>query len=100
VVRRSLHSFPTRRSSDLSNLQAAAQLVDDESCKSFAFDVFSNDDERLRGLNNSFQNRQKSLKVRELLFMQKDVCVFEVSNHLFRDRKSTRLNSSHVKISY
>src|SRR5690606_13207519 len=41
---------------DSSDLQAAAQLVDDEGRKSFAFNVFSDDDERLGGLDDSFQN--------------------------------------------
>lgn len=42
-----LRRSPEARGLDSSNLQAAAQLVD-ERCKSFAFDVFSGDDERLR----------------------------------------------------
>src|SRR5690606_41532555 len=63
---RDLHSFPTRRSSDLVDRQSLA----DQEREGFPFD----------GDFSSGGNPSEGL--------------------FFQDRKSTRLNSSHVKISY
>src|SRR5690606_8926937 len=65
VLEHCLAAVAEARSLDGSDLEAATQLVDDERSKSFAFDVLSDDDERLRGLNDSFEDRQHRLKVRE-----------------------------------
>ena len=40
------------------NLQAAAQLVDDEGRERFAFDILGDNQERLGGLHNRLQKRQ------------------------------------------
>ncbi len=66
-----------------SDFQAAAQLVDNQSCQGFAFDIFSNDQERLTGLNNSFEDRQHRLQVGQFLFMQQDERAFHFSQHFF-----------------
>src|SRR5690606_39718797 len=90
---RSLHSFPTRRSSDLNAgefytpraaTQFAVEMVDpqlgetilDPACGTGGF------------LTHSFSHVQRHVKTPDDLELLK------------RDRKSTRLNSSHVKISY
>ena len=49
VFQHGLAAIAEARSLDGSDLQAAAQLVDDERGKRFAFDVFSDDEERLAG---------------------------------------------------
>src|SRR5690606_40530054 len=96
---RVLYSFPTRRSSDLIKatvLEAAAEgdiaflnewLLNDVSA---GFDPSSLqwDGERL------FQAARFSTE------MQYQHLVFEEFARKIQDRKSTRLNSSHVKISY
>src|SRR5690606_40518520 len=78
----SLHPFPTRRSSDLRELTQAEKQ--DENLKQQS--------ENLNSLSKSIKSQEKQLseleKFKKLLFLR------------FKDRKSTRLNSSHVKISY
>jgi hypothetical protein len=63
---------------DGGDLEATAQLVDDERCESFAFDVFSDDEERLARLNDGFEDRQHGLQVGELLLVQQDVGILEL----------------------
>src|SRR3546814_5423758 len=70
VLQHGLAAIAEARSLDRSDLQAAAQLVDDQGRQRFAFDVLSDDEERTARLNYGFEDRQE-------------------------DRKSTRLNSSH-----
>src|SRR5690606_39754352 len=77
---RSLHSFPTRRSSDLSNNCDFKSILLIESVLT-AFRLIS-----AMGKTSSPLERAKSFN---------DKVPFKAS-----DRKSTRLNSSHVKISY
>src|SRR5690349_22705889 len=52
--------------------------------------------EELQSLNEELHtlNTEHQLKIKELLELNDDL------NNYFRDRKSTRLNSSHVEISY
>ena len=57
------------------DLEAAAQLVDDERRESFAFNVLGDDDERLAGLHHGFENRQHRLQRRQLLLVDQDVGV-------------------------
>src|SRR5690606_4222642 len=47
VLEHRLAAVAEARSLDRGNLQAATQLVDDERSESLAFDIFSNDEERL-----------------------------------------------------
>src|SRR5690606_41816243 len=79
---RILHSFPTRRSSDLDDPVTRGQMA--------AFLV------RALGLppssTDSFVDDDGSV-------FEKDIQALAASG-ITRDRKSTRLNSSHVKISY
>src|SRR5690606_41322210 len=84
-----LHSFPTRRSSDLKQQGIPCgiylfigQIV--------SIGLFTDAIPKLRNRNLSFV---KSIKQRVLTMMSKKII------HVL-DRKSTRLNSSHVKISY
>src|SRR5690606_23050356 len=84
VLKHRLATIAEARSLDGSDLQAATQLVDDERGQSLAFDVFRDDDERLGGLHVSFQHRQRRLQVRQLVLVEENVSVFQVSNHLVR----------------
>src|SRR5690606_18269917 len=78
-----LAAIAEARSLDSSNLEAATQTVDDEGRESLTFDVFGNDQQRTLGLNDAFEDRQDSLQVRELLFVQQDHRVLEDGGHLF-----------------
>src|SRR5690606_41591835 len=77
VPRPDLHSFPTRRSSDLSAQPA---------CQPFPF---------VPQEGRAFNGSVKQVECRPQA-AQPDAHLV----HAFGDRKSTRLNSSHVKISY
>ncbi len=47
-----------------------------------AFDVFGDDEQRLGGLHDGFQDRQHGLQGGELLLVEQDVGVFQIGNHL------------------
>src|SRR5690606_39477819 len=85
---RALHSFPTRRSSDLLGVilmlvtAAVAIVVADPVLAVVGFLIFP----AIALLNLDYQRRLSPLAMR--------------AQQLRADRKSTRLNSSHVKISY
>src|SRR5690606_40828962 len=91
---RDLHSFPTRRSSDL-----------DPSLK---VNLLLKDGQEVKGgdIGLTVEGKAASILTTERLLLN---CMQRMSgiatkthqyNQLIRDRKSTRLNSSHVKISY
>ena len=80
------HGFATvteTRSLDGRNLEAAAQLVDDERGERLALDVFGDNEQRLARLHDRFKQRQQGLETAELLLMDQDVGVFELDHHLF-----------------
>src|SRR5262249_20961878 len=64
------------------DLQAAAQLVDDERGKRLAFDVLGHDEQRLAGLYDRFKQRQQLLQGRQFLLVDEDVGVFHLRPHL------------------
>src|SRR5690606_41953520 len=76
---RHLHSFPTRRSSDLAQVRAIAGIGGE--------DVHRRPQVLLRREHRELHPRRV-------------VVIEELIQAGRRDRKSTRLNSSHVKISY
>src|SRR5690606_40220767 len=98
VVLRPLHSFPTRRSSDL----LGSLLIDESDLHNTA--------RALRALTDDLENQVRE-RTRELA-LAKETAEHQAElraefmahlSHEIRsplDRKSTRLNSSHVKISY
>src|SRR5699024_12650506 len=82
-----LHSFPTRRSSDLSTMKKVVKKMDD------IYNV--NDGKALPLMKHEIQERiDTNQPVKPLEIVKK---VLESDG---QDRKSTRLNSSHVSISY
>ena len=64
------------------DLEAAAELVDDERGKRLALDVLGDDEERLAGLDDSFEQRQHRLEAGELLLVEEDERVLELGDHL------------------
>src|SRR5690606_40584425 len=94
---RGLHSFPTRRSSDLHLLEPLTDLVE----------AAPSGDRAAVALENTV--RIEVLRLGDRHDARVDDREPELVEHgrrthervqLLRDRKSTRLNSSHVKISY
>ena len=64
------------------DLEAAAQLVDDEGGERLALDVLGDDDQRLAGLHHRLEHRQHRLQAGELLLVQEHVGVLELGDHL------------------
>src|SRR4029077_3970104 len=60
------------------DLEATAQLVDDERGKGLALDVLSHDEKRLAGLHDRLEQREQFLQTRQLLFVNKDVGVLHL----------------------
>src|SRR5437870_5018477 len=90
-----LHSFPTRRSSDLT-LAEAAKLPQGQRTYNF--------DNRYRCKDGSYRSLQwkaaPSVGRQRIYAIARDVTESKRVENTLRDRKSTRLNSSHVAISY
>src|SRR5690606_42126738 len=91
VVHRDLHSFPTRRSSDL------IVLIFAYTTRYFAASVGS--------VENGFSKIPSSIDDVSRIFCENEAkSIFKIYLPILKpyllDRKSTRLNSSHVKISY
>src|SRR5204863_8589328 len=84
---RQLHSFPTRRSSDLVTANAATNLVPGSTLVNVASLNYTN-------LNGFL------LPPRVTTWKEEAVQIRVVQRGDVQDRKSTRLNSSHVEISY
>ncbi len=64
------------------DIQNAAELVDDQRRQRFAFDVLGDDQQRLVGLADRFQQRHQILGVRDFLFVDQDVAVFQLDDLL------------------
>src|SRR5690606_41799736 len=94
---RDLHSFPTRRSSDLGEIPA--EVVDDLRGDARPVDRIDRAD-RMAPLEEQVAGDGLD----EILALVEDALDRDVEDvrvgERVQDRKSTRLNSSHVKISY
>ena len=84
VFEHRLAAVAKARRLDGSNLQAAAQLVDDQRRKRLAFNVLRDDQQRLARLHSRFEHRQKRLQVGQFLLVDQDVGIFEFDAHLVR----------------
>ena len=82
VFQHRLAAIAESRRLDRRDLEAAAQLVDDQRCERLALDVFRDDDQRLRGLHDRFEQRQELLQARELLVVDQEVGVLHLDAHL------------------
>src|SRR5699024_12033865 len=94
------HPFPTRRSSDLASIQLLHEL------DNITFDqkVIVSDVSSVKG---TIFDVASELKNDKIVFIgghpmagSHKTGIHAAKAHLFEDRKSTRLNSSHVSISY
>src|SRR5690606_39978221 len=95
---RHLPSFPTRRSSDLSDYLMGRIMDEYARCRRQTVDAISHATVERQHVGRHGVLLHDS-RCGELLSQQQGegVVVFALRQH---DRKSTRLNSSHVKISY
>src|SRR5262249_48681958 len=84
VLQHGLAAIAEARRLDGRDLEAAAQLVDDEGGERFAFHVLGDDDERLAGLHHGFEQRQELLQPGQLLLVDEDVGVVHLDAHLVR----------------
>src|SRR3569623_2778134 len=82
VLEHGLAAIAEARRLDGRDLEAAAELVDDEGGEGFAFDVLGDDEQRLAGLHDRLEQRQQLLEARELLLVDQDVGVFHLDAHL------------------
>src|SRR5690606_41277621 len=95
---RSLHSFPTRRSSDLFLTQTGQMCTDWRQEFILLSDVLG-----VSMLVDAINHRRPSGATENTVlgpFYVSDAPRYENGANICLDRKSTRLNSSHVKISY
>src|SRR5690606_42143435 len=97
LSRLSLHSFPTRRSSDLVSRTIPGVLSNEAS-----YDDESHKDGLLEYPQYTRPYDFMGMKVPDILLSghHANIEKWRRLQSLKRDRKSTRLNSSHVKISY
>src|SRR5699024_12301815 len=90
------HSFPTRRSSDLS----PSRFIMDLFPGSFNIREFNRTNYYWQDANNAYNEIMKLIEENQI--PQEKIPVYFTKKFLQenKDRKSTRLNSSHVSISY
>ena len=82
VLEHRLAAIAEARRLDGRDLEAAAQLVDDQGGQRLALDVLGDDQQRLARSGRPLEQRQQVLQVRELLLVDQDVGVFELGDHL------------------
>ena len=82
VLEHRLAAIAEARRLDRRDLEAAAQLVDDQGRQRLAVDVLGDDQERLAGLHDRLEDRQHRLQRRQLLLVDEDVGVLELGDHL------------------
>ncbi len=84
VFEHGLAAVAEARGFDGGALQRAAKLVNDKSRKSFAFDFFRDDQERLAHLGDTFEQGQQVLHGANFIFVDQDANVFEYALHALR----------------
>ena len=72
VAQHRLAAIAVARGLHRTHLQNAAELVDDQRRQGFAFDVFGDDQQRLAGLRDRFEQRHQVLGVGNLFFVDQD----------------------------
>ena len=82
VLEHRLAAIAEARRLDRRDLQAAAQLVDDQRRQRFALDVLGDDEQRLAGLHDGLEDGQHRLQRGELLLVDENVGVLELGDHL------------------
>ncbi|MNZ48629.1 hypothetical protein D3C78_663770 [compost metagenome] len=81
VLQHGLAAVAEARCLDRSNLDDAAHVVDHQGSQRFAFNVFSDDQQRTTGLGNGFQNWQQFADVGDLLVNQQQQRAIQLGDH-------------------
>src|SRR5471030_530884 len=81
VVEHGLAAVAETRRFDSAHVQRSSQLVDHQRCQGFAFQLFSDDQQRLAYARNLLQQRQDILHAADLLFVDEDVRILEHALH-------------------
>src|SRR5690606_41078395 len=98
AAHRNLHSFPTRRSSDLERRRISLSRCNRQA--SFASPRADVSGQTLRQQPRTLEGIDEEIVYRRHHAPHSPMDVQPRRWHVAIDRKSTRLNSSHVKISY
>ena len=98
VFQHRLATIAEARGFDRANLQRAAQFVHDERRERFAFDVFSNDQQRPAGFRDFLEHREHVLQARDFLLVNEDVGVFENGFHRLRVGHEIRREITFVEL--
>src|SRR5205807_8608843 len=99
LLHRHLHSFPTRRSSDLHSIIVLLRAKPQRPSAYFFENFDEGPDERL-SVSRGFTNESIGSVAKKISVGISDASHFPASHRMAPDRKSTRLNSSHLVISY
>jgi hypothetical protein len=83
---------------DRRQLEAAAQLVDDQRGERFALDVLGDDQQWPSAAYHRLEYRLQRLQAGELLFVNQDVGVLELDQHLFRVGDEVRADVAAVEL--
>ena len=98
VFQHGLAAIAKARRLDGGSLQDATDVVDHQRCQGFAFDVFSDDQQRTASLGHLFQDRQQVADVADLLVEQQHERVVQLDNLLFRVVDEVRRQVSAVEL--
>ena len=82
VLEHGLAAIAEARRLDRRDLEAAAQLVDDQGGERLALDVLRDDQQRSARLHHRLEEREHRLQARQLLLVEEDVGVLELGHHL------------------
>src|SRR5690606_42069595 len=99
-AQRDIHSFPTRRSSDLGESSQPSALPWDQIAPTPFKATNMLSDAALKQLRGEYESRLKNDAILKELIENTKMIKETRKESRISDRKSTRLNSSHVKISY
>jgi len=108
ILQHGLAAVTEAWSLDGADMQRATQLVHDQRCQRFTFDIFGDDEQGLASLGNLFQERKKILHGADLLFVDKDVAVFNhglhtlgIGDHVWRQVAAVELHAlDHIQLGF
>ncbi len=98
ILKHGLSSVTESRSFYSCDIKNASELIYNECCKRFAFNVLSNDEERFSVLRNAFKQRNKVFKACYLLIENKDKRIVHLNEHLLSVCNKVRTEISAVEL--
>src|SRR5258706_10723597 len=82
ILEHRLAAIAEARCLDGRDLEAAAELVDDQRGQRLALDVLGDDEKRTARLDDGLEDREHPLQVRQLLLVDQDVRILKLDRHL------------------